>query len=211
MKFNFKLEEIKYAKVSYRDKNNEPVTKKIAVKTLTEREILACTRFESGLDINTPQEVVLSFVCNDGIYKTKTILKAVDNDEPYIFFIFQTPEGIEYEQNREYFRVLASFNCIYKIKENDEIREFETNTVDISASGVSIVLPFSTITEDFSDIVMAINGKLVRARIHFIRSEKFADGYRHSFAYTKISEEDRDYISQVCLQKQLEERRNSIR
>ncbi len=211
MKFNLKLEEIKYAKVSYKDNSGSSCSKKVAVKTINEREILACAKFEENLNIDSPQEVVLSIVCNEGLYKTKTILKALDNDEPYLFIVLETPKGVEFEQNREYFRVSADFNCIYKIMIDDELKEFEAKTIDISANGVSILLPINAVADNFADIVMAINGKLVQSRVRYVRTEKLDEGYKLSFTFTKISESDRDYISQVCLQKQLAERRNSIR
>lgn len=211
MKFNIKLEEIKYAKLFYKDGLGNSCTKRIAVKAINEREVIACTKFEENLSIDTPQEVSLSIVCNEGLYKTKTILKALDKDEPYLFFVLETPKGIEFEQNREYFRVLAEFNCIYKIILDNEIKDLEAKTIDISANGVSILLPINAVADNFADIVMAINGKLVQSRVRYIRTEKLEEGYKLSFTFTKISESDRDYISQVCLQKQIEERRNSIR
>ena len=36
------------------------------------------------------------------------------------------------------------------------------------------------------------------------------DGYKISFMFKEISENNRDFISQVCIKKQLEEKRNSI-
>ena len=55
-----------------------------------------------------------------------------------------------------------------------------------------------------------VNERMVRANIKYIRSEKLDDGYKISFAYTNISDSDRDYISQVCIKKQLEQKRNSL-
>ena len=83
--------------------------------------------------------------------------------------------------------------------------------VDISANGVSIELPTHSISEGASEIEIGVKSKIILAKIRYVRSEKTNDGYRISFAYTKISEQDRDFISQVCLQKQLEQRRNSIK
>ena len=210
MKFNFKLEEIKYGKILCKDKNDNPYSRKLAIKSVNETEIIACARYEEEIGIEAPQEATLSIICSDGLYRTKTTLKSIEKDEPYVFFSFKTPQGIEYEQNREYFRVPVDFNCIYKIRENGNVKEFNVRTADISASGISIVVPMLVVSE-LADIVIALSGKLVQASVRYVRSEKVSDGYRLSFAYTKISETDRDYISQVCLQKQLEERRNSLR
>lgn len=211
MRFNFKLEDIKYIKILYKDKDNVSFNSRAAIKRINEREILACAKFEDGLNIDTPQEVTLSIVCNDGLYKTKTKLKDVDNDMPYTFFVLETPQGIEYEQNREYFRVAVKYECVYKIIENDSVKEFTAKTADISANGISLILPVHAISETSSGISVSINGRVVQAKVRFVRSEKVEEGYKISFAYTKISESDRDFISQVCLQRQLEERRNNLR
>ena len=210
MKFNFKLEEIKYAKILYKDNNETPCITKVAVKSIKEREILTCARFENGLNIELPQVVTISIVCNDGLYRTKTKLKSIDSERPYIFFILETPQGIEYEQNREYFRVPVDYKCIYKLRINNDIKEIEAQAIDISANGMSIFLSNNVISE-ISDITIFINNRPIQAQIRYVRSEKIDNGYKISFAYTKITETDRDYISQVCLQKQLEQRRNSIK
>lgn len=210
MKFNFKLEDIKYVKILYKDKSSTPCITKAGLKKIDEREIFACGKFEDGLEIDTPQEITLSFICNDGLYRTKTILKSVENDEPYTFFTLNTPQGIEYEQNREYFRVLAKYDCIYKVLVDGVAVEYNSKTVDISANGVSILLPKHIISERNSELYIIINNKPFRTKIKFVRSEKVNEGYKISFTYVDISEQDRDFISQICLKKQLEQRRNSI-
>lgn len=210
MRFNLNLEDIKYIKILYSDINGNPVSVKVAIKSVNEREILACGKFEDGLTINVPQEITLSFVCNDGLYRTKTKLKSIENDDPYTFFALETPQGLEYQQNREYFRVTAEYDCIYSIINDGKIREFPTRTFDISANGISIFLPMHIISQDDCEISILINGKKITAKIRFIRSEKVDSGYKLSFTYTKISEQDRDFISQVCIKKQLEERKKSI-
>lgn len=211
MRFNFKLEEIKYIKIIYKDNNGTGCVTKAGIKKFDDREILACGKFENGLNIETPQEIVLSVVCNDGLYRTKTLLKSVENDEPYVFFILETPNGIEYEQNREYFRVPVKYNCIYKVKDNNEIREIAAITYDISANGISIITPNHFISENLSELIINIDGISINTKIKYIRSEKVNEGYRLSFSYVGISELDRDYISQVCIKKQLEQRRNLLR
>ena len=211
MKFNFRLEDIKYVKILYRDANENPATIKAALKRINEREIFACAKFNENIDIKTPQDVSLSIICHDGLYRTKTKLKSVENEPPYALFFLETPQGIEYQQNREYFRIPVNYKCIYKIEENDEKKEFRANVVDISANGISIELPTHSISEGASEIEIGINSKIVLAKIRYVRSEKTNNGYKISFAYTKISEQDRDLISQVCLQKQLEQRRNAIK
>ena len=211
MKFSFKLEEIKYVKLGYKDSEGYIENSKAAIKEINEKQILACARFNDGIELDLPQEIDFSVICNDGIYKTKTILKSVEKDEPYVFFILETPVGIEYQQNREYFRVPVKYDCIYKIREDGSIKEFSAQTADISANGVSIILPTHTISEEISELVININDIKIVTKVHYVRSEKVDNGHRLSFSFASISELDRDFISQVCIKKQLEQRRNSIK
>lgn len=210
MKFNLNLEDIKYIKILYKNYNENPCTVKAAMKSVNEREIIACAKFDDGLKVETPQEVTLSVVCNDGLYRTKTKLKSVDNEDPYIFFALETPQGLEYQQNREYFRVPAQYSCVYTISTEDKIKEFKTHTLDISANGISIFMPVHEISNEESAIEIAFNDITIASRIKYVRSEKVEGGYKLSFTYTAISNLDRDFISQVCIKKQLEQKRNSI-
>lgn len=211
MKFNFRLEDIKYAKIHYQDKEDNYLSARLAIKRIDAREIFACAKFNDGIDIQVPQTVVLSIVCNDGIYKTKTMLKSYDNEEPYTFFALETPKEIEYEQNREYFRVTSSYDCVYSFEKDGEQKEFYSKTTDISANGVSIILPEFAVSNGITDLTINIGNRDIRLKVRYVRAEQLAEGYKISFSYARISDADRDYISQVCLKKQLDERRNSIR
>lgn len=210
MKFNLNLEDIKYIKILYKDTNGSPCTIKAAIKSVNEREIIACAKFEDELNIEKPQDITLSVICNDGLYRTKTKLKSADFEEPYVFFALETPQGLEYQQNREYFRVPVKYDCIYTITTADKIKEFKTYTCDISANGISIFLPTHEISDE-SEIEIAFNDIKISARIRYVRSEKIENGYRLSFTYTAISNLDRDFISQVCIKKQLEQKRSSLK
>lgn len=211
MKFNLSLEDIKYIKILYKDNDGNPSTIKAAMKSVNEKEIIACAKSEDELYIETPQEITLSIICSDGLYRTKTKLKSAENEEPYIFFIIETPQGLEYQQNREYFRVSVEYNCIYKIVTEDKIKEFKTHTIDISANGVSIFLPVHEISTEEASIEIFFDDINIASKIRYVRSEKMENGYKLSFTYTAISNIDRDFISQVCIKKQLEQKRNSIK
>ena len=211
MKSYFHLKDIIYAKIGYQNKEGNYINTKAAIKSIDDREIVATAKYEDGIDISVPQTVKLSIICSDGIYKTKTTLKSFDNELPYTFFIMDTPQGIDYEQNREYFRIVIKYDCVYTVEKDGVQKEFATKTVDISANGVSFILPELAVSEGNAALAINIDNKTILLKIKYVRSEKVDEGYKISFAYTKISDADRDYISQVCLKKQLEERRNSLR
>lgn len=209
MKFTFNLEEIKYIKLVYQDNDGSPKSFKGAIKSIDDRKIFACIRNEDDVNMPLPQKVTLSIVCNEGLYRTETIMRSVETDEPYVFITLDTPQGMEFQQNREYFRIIAQYNCVYYISEHNNTISYTAKTIDISANGVSIILPSLIVSEEDAELEIMIKERLVRTHIKYVRSEKLQEGYKISFKYTKISSKDQDYISQVCIQKQLEQKRKS--
>lgn len=209
MKFNFNLEDIKYVKILYVSGHSGTTTIKTAIKKITEHEIIACAKYEDEFIVKTPQEVTLSIVCNDGLYRTKTKLKSVESDAPYIFFYLEIPIGMEYQQNREYFRIPANYSCAYYVNYDDEVHNYTTTTCDISANGVSFELAEPVFSEDDAEIDLMIEEKLIHAKIKYVRNEKTENGYKISFHFSEISQADQDYISKICIQKQLEQKRNN--
>ena len=208
MKFNLNLEDIKYIKILYKDNNGSPCTHKAAIKSVTEKEFLICGKFEDDLRIAAPQEVTLSIVCNDGLYRTKTKLKYTYNEEPYVFFALEVPQGLEYQQNREYFRVAADYECVYTVETTNR-REYKSHVCDISANGVSIILPFHDVADE-AEIEISFDEIKIAAGIRYVRSEKVDEGYKLSFTYSAISNLDRDFIAQICIKKQIEQKRNAL-
>jgi len=208
MRFNLDLKDIKYVKLLYNDEFGDVVAVKAALKNITEREITICSRFEDGCNIIYPQTVILSIVCNDGLYKTKAKLKNIENDEPYSFFYLETPDGVEYQQNREFFRIRESRPCSYTVEKDYEDISYDGETFDISANGISIVLPSLVVSESPALLTIDMPNRKITTKISYVRSEKLDIGYKISFSYLNMSNPDRDYISQFCIKKQLEEKRH---
>ena len=211
MNFNFKLENINYIKILLTDEQNTVYSIKAAIRDITEREIITCAKIDKDIIINTPQEITLSIVNNNGLYKTKTILKSIENDLPYIFLFLETPKNIDYIQNREFFRVPVNYTANYIINDNEKEQEYEVNVIDISANGISILTPKHIIPENVADISLKINERLLKLKIKYIRTEKIKDYYKISFTYINISEHDRDFISQICIKKQIEQRKRLLK
>ena len=210
MKFNFKPEEIKYVKFIYKDQGGKPISFRASLNRIEASELRLSAKTEEILEISTPQEIVLEIICADGIYKGKTVLKKVIQDEPYVFFNLEIPQYIEHVQKREYFRIEASYDCLYSPIFNNETKNYEVKTLNISANGVSLHLHSLPQEFDSANIIIIINNRKVQAKVRFVRYEKFSDGYKLSLNYIKISEADRDYISQICIKKQLEDKRSHI-
>lgn len=208
MKFNLSIENINYVKVLYAKSSGNPVSVKGAIKKIDEREVTICLKNDEEFDIKTPQIVTLSIICSEGLYRTQTKLKSYLFKEDYIYLYLETPQSLEYQQNREYFRIPVSYNCVYYVQNNGQPATFQSQTADISANGVSIMLPVHIFSEEDSEIEIMVEERLVSAKIKYIRSEKMDNGYKLSFTYSDIPSRDRDYISQICIKKQLENKRN---
>lgn len=210
MGFNLNLENILYMKIMYKDIYGDFCPVKSAIKSINEKEMLICSKYIENLQIEFPQEIMLSIICNDGLYKTKAKVRRMEKEEPYIFWFVETPQGLEYQQNREYFRIVAEYDCIYSLKTGENVEEIFSKTVNISANGVSIIAEKYAVSNQDAALLININGRKIQTKIKFIRSDKIDDGYNLSFKFTDISENDRDFISQTCIKKQLEDRRNAL-
>ena len=212
MAFNFKIDNIKYFNIYYRNAEGNPVSVRAALQNIREggEEIIACLKTDKRMYVNTPQEVTLNIICNDGLYRTVTQLKSVENALPYVYFILESPKDVEYQQNREYFRIRGDYKGIYTVKLPDGNHSYSIKTYDISASGVSIIIPELIVTKEDASLKIVIDGREVSMGLQYVRSEKFEQGYRLAFKYSEISEQDRDYISRVCIKRQIAERRSSM-
>ncbi len=210
MKFSLNFDSINYIKIVYRDNNDSIHCTKSAIKHLGEREIHACAKFEEGLKINTPQEVSLSFICDNGLYRTNTTLKFVEYQEPYIFFTLKTPQGLEYQQNREYFRVKLEEDAILSYKENGQNIVLPCKTHDISANGVRLILDRKIDTIEPVTIDLLFKTKGVKAGAELVRTDNDDGIYKASFHFLDLPETDIDTISQICIKKQLEYKRKSL-
>lgn len=206
MKFNLKSESINYIKILYNDNEDFTHCTKASVKRIDEHEIFACSRFDEGLYLKTPQDVSVSFVCENGLYRAKTVLKYVQNEEPYTFFSLKTPEEIEYQQNREYFRVKM---------EEDVLLSFDHNVIpckiyDISANGIKLKLDKEIELPEDVHINILFQPHNIEAQAKFVRIDKYEESFLVSLSFIDLSEHDRDKISQKCFQIQLEHKRNSV-
>lgn len=208
MKFNLSIDNIKYVKILYANSEGNPVSVKAAIKKIDEKEIITCFKHEDAFNIKSPQQVTLSIICSEGLYRTQTKLKSCYSEPPFVFLKLETPSSLEYQQNREYFRMPVDYNCVYYVNNNNQPAMFTTKTADISANGVSIYLPVHVFSEEDAEIELMLGEKLISAKIRYVRSERVKDGYKLSFKFTNLSSKDKDYISQICIQKQLEEKRS---
>lgn len=209
MKFNIDINDVKYLKINYIDENGNYIIVKSALKNLGEKEIVAVIKYENYFNIEIPQDIILSFACINGLYKTKTKLISYRIEESYIILYISTPDEMEYIQNREFFRIPVSYKCKYIVNKNDQLIACDAVISDISANGVSIMLPFRIYSEKDAEINITTDDKLIKTKVRYVRNEKIKDNYRLSFTYTEIATQDRDYISKICILKQLENKRNN--
>ena len=212
MKFDLKLEDINYIKILYKDRYNFTHYLKAAIQKLDEKFIYAGVKSEKRIIIDAPQEVGLSFICDNGLYKTKTMLPFVqyNTEEEYLFFSLVTPQEVEYQQNREYFRIEMQEKAEVSFTLNDETITISALMHDISANGVRIILNGPMKFPEEVKLRLFFPSKEIETTAKYIRSDDDDNLYKASFYYTNISTQDLDFISRMCLKKQLENRRNYL-
>lgn len=202
MQLNFNLESVNYLKVEYIE-NSKPVTTKFAMKEKRENEFIAITSEMDITGIRTPQKVALSIVCPDGLYKTITELKDVENKDGNTYFVINNPITLDYQQNREYYRVLADYDCIYTVYHDDGAESYNATTYDISAGGVSIIMEENIISTDECSILIFIPGGDLKSHLEFVRCEVFDKNFKLSFKFTDLSDRDYERLQKICVDRQL--------
>lgn len=210
MKFDLKIDEIKYINILYKHSSGEYQVLKTIVKSINEREIVVCAKASDNNELLISQEVVLNIAYKDGLYKSNTRVKSSDNALPYVFYALETPKETEYQQNREFFRVPLNYTCNYIVSTKEGIRSYRTSSFDISANGISLLLLTKDVPAKEGKIEILFSDRTISVRVKYIRCERVNNEYKLCFTFTEISNSDRDYISQICIKKQLEQRRLSL-
>ncbi len=211
MKLNVNTENIKYIKISYKDNDDFTHMIKAVIKNINERDIYACTKYEEYIYPKTPQEVNISVATDNGLYRAKTTLKSIQKEDKYIYFSLKNPEDFLFEQKREYFRVKLNENALVRYEENENVKQVSGETYDISANGVRLVLDRKIPFPETVQISLFLPQRTITAEARYVRYDEEDNIIKASFSFVNMKELDIDYISQICLKKQLEERRNSIR
>ena len=210
MKFDLNIKNINYVKITYKDKSNFSHCIKAAVRLLTESEFLACIRIQEDFDIKVPQEVELRIACENGLYKSKALLKKIDKDVPYLLFVMKKPEEMEYQQKREYFRVKLQENVTVIYDVDEQLFQISALTYDISANGVRIELEKKINFPQYVKLILHLPDNRIEVGAKYIRTDDEDKQLKASFHFVDISQADTDYISQICFAKQLEERRKNL-
>lgn len=203
MKLNFNLDSISYLKIEYMNNNNLD-TIKLALKEKLENEFIAIAEDGDYKNVETPQKISITFAGNDGVYRTTATLQEIKNQDGTNYFIIENPETLDYQQNREYYRILANYDCIYTIDTGNNIESFNATTYDISAGGVSIITKENIIPTRETQIVIFLQGRDIKAHLKFVRCEAHEDdNYKLSFIFTDLEERDLKLLQDLCIKKQL--------
>lgn len=210
MKLNINIENVNYIKITYKDKDDFTHCIKASLKRLDEREIVAGAKFDEKLFLITPQEVKLSIACDNGLYKANTILKHIENDEPYCFFTIKTPDDVEYQQKREYFRIKINENALISYKTDNEVKKISCETFDLSGNGVRLIIDEKYSLPENVNLTLYLPNKTVETEAKYIRTDEEDKILKASFSFINLHDVDLDCISQICLKKQLESRRKLL-
>lgn len=210
MKLNFKIDDVKYTNLLFKDSDENYCKINLTLKELSD-EIKATCKINNNLKIKSKQDIILSIVCSDGLYVIKTRIKSLEVDEPYMFFTFEPVESIEHHQKREYFRVPVLYQCSFVARCENEMQDLTAKTFDLSANGISLFIPPNIDFKNITNLELYIENNSIKIKVKYVRSVKLETGYKASYYFDAISDSDRDFISQICLKKQLEERRNFLK
>ncbi len=210
MKFNLSKENVNYIKINYQDSSNFSHCIKTAIRLINDFEILSSAKSEEYSFVATPQTVELGIACDNGLYKAKTTLQKVEYDAPYILFSMKRPENMEFQQNREYFRVKLQENANITYMEGEQPVIISAVTYDISAKGVRIELEEDVDLPEEVTLTLCLQGKIIELGAKYIRTDTDDNIKKASFQFIDISDADLDFISQLCFKTQLAERRKNL-
>ena len=111
----FDISEIEYAKVDIPEMG---VSYKTAVTALGEQTTTANMLSKEKIDIQTPIDIMISYVAKDAMYSAPTTLMVAQYNRPYMVFTIKTPEELERLQRREYYRVKVNIGAKIIYQEN---------------------------------------------------------------------------------------------
>ena len=210
MKFDLNKEVINYVKINYVDNDLFPHYVKAAVRFIGELEFLVSVKSEENISIPIPQTVALGIACDNGLYKAQTQLRSIEFEDPYILFTMNKPEEMEFQQNREYFRVKIQENANISYEKDEQKHSLSVLTYDLSAKGVRIEIEQEIEFPEEVLLSLYFQNKTIEVTAKYIRTDIEDNIIKASFQFKDINQADLDYLSQVCFKKQLEERRKNL-
>ena len=205
MKFRLNIDYIKFTELKCGN-----TTIKCDVRSINNEKIFLCSKYNVDYLKIASQDVVAKFVCIDGLYTIKTKLELVKRDEPYVIFTLKTPLEMNFEQKRNFFRIETSQSCICETELDGVISQYSGIIVNLSANGVCALFPNYFLTNGECSFKFKLDGKDFILKSKYIRSENYNNNYKVSFTFTEIADEEKDFISKTCFQKQLENRRKNM-
>ena len=211
MKFDLKIESINYVKILYKDDNDFLHCVKASLKTLNEYDIYTCIKKDEWEKVPFPQDITISFACFDGLYKADTTLKYVRYEEPFLYFSIKPPEEVKYQQEREFFRVNINIPAVVSYKIDEFIERIQCKTFDLSANGIKIKLEDEKYFPEEVSIDLYFEKRVIRTNAKYMRTDTEDDIITAAFNFIDLSENDTDYLSQICIRKQIEDKRHSLK
>ena len=202
MQLSFNLEDISYLRMEFTDGNIENSVK-LALKEKKENVFVAMAKASDVPHIEVNQKVYIDFIAHDGLYKTQAVLRDVVEEDGYKYFSIENPASLDYQQNREYYRIIAEYDCIYTVDTDYGPESYNAVTYDLSAGGVSIITDENVISQEGMSIVICMPERDIKSHLKFIRCEIHEDSYKLSFEFTDLSERDYELLSNLCVTKQL--------
>lgn len=203
-------ENIDYLKIKCRDRWDNDHIIKATLKSVTQNDLKTCAKLDEKIYINTPQQVEMFIITNEGKFSTTTTLKYTEYEDPYMFFVLDKNSNFSFQQSREYFRIKYKDGAIIYYKDGEENKRIVCNTIDISANGVKLELPSRYNIPKNVTLKLIINRREFNISASLVRISNENETPSASFQFVSLKESDIDFISKFCIQKQLEEKRNKL-
>lgn len=211
------LSKLKYVKIIYTGLDNHLHEIRTEVKTLEEKSISLRFRYKENFDIQYPQNVIIKFVADSGMYIAKSVLQEIKKVNDYVYFTVLPPKKMVKRQERKYYRINLKQTCIF-VATDEEFHStvFLSQIVDISAGGILIHKLQSMfdsrcvrINVDgfkyFNIILFLETDTVLKLSARYVRQEIADESYRYAFEFTKMTQSDINTISKFVTKKQIEQ------
>ena len=212
MNFNLSIDDVNYVKIFYKDSNGFARCAKASIKHISELDVQACIKKEKFENIPAPQQVSIGFASDNGLYKSTTTLTYTKYEEPYLFFYLKTPDEVDFQQNREYFRVNLIKDVIISYKDDDNnLKKVAGKLHDISANGIGVKLENEIKFPEQVLVDIYFSNREINAKAKYVRTDMEEEFIKSSFHFIDLSRHDMDYISRTCIVKQIEDKRKTLK
>lgn len=197
MFLKFKLFDIQHIEIQIGEENNKK-SYELILEQKTENNFLFSMPDNENLFVHTPYTTLVTFICSKCLCQTEATIDDFYKKNGRIYVSIKNPETLEASHNREYYRVLAEYDCIYTVETENGVLSFNAVTYDLSLGGISIITTENIIPARETCVIICLPGRDIKTNVRFCRCEALEDGYKLSFTFTDVLEKDLATLEEIC-------------